>query len=176
MDKTIVSQLAPFVLGDYELVPDSIELIQLYTVLEENIEKAELRTGLSFPTPMKEFWRELGCGFITQSLDGSRQTDQVNLMMGPLTVVDAIFSEGIYGLAPVEEGLIPFFDTGDSNLIALKATPDGGWEVVTAYSSTPIRPSLDAFLKDLLVDPEFYLDVQSANYRIQHPDYKGELP
>lgn len=93
----------------------------------------EQRLGFSFPTALKEFWLEIGCGFLqsTPNNVGKATIDHNNRIMDPTSIADIILLKEESGLILpwmleyYEEGYltdedIPFFEIQTSDFLFMK--------------------------------------------------------
>lgn len=97
---------------------------------EDELLNTEARLGFDFPNELREFYLEVGYGFIK-----GRNSNAINRIMGPDTVADINLREDIYEFDPdlvgiyEEEDRLIFFEVNEGVYLTLdlnitKRTPD----------------------------------------------------
>lgn len=115
--------------------------------MEEIIQYA----GMGYPVDLIECWLEIGCGFFSRRSDGTRVTSFQNRLLGPDEIHDLKTGGAFPENDPFEIGM-PFFETADMRFLILRADRS-----IVHQSGVLISESLERFLRDLIVDPEFWL-------------------
>jgi antitoxin YxxD len=134
---------------------------KFYPVGKREVEEAEQRLNRTFPKELREFYLQIGYGFMC-----FHQKTFDNLIMGPHSIADLILGEDIwedYDL--VEEiaedpHLFPFFFLGNDDLIFFdlsQETREGIHPV--DYAGVIIAESLEDFLRKLDAKENYYLYV-----------------
>jgi hypothetical protein len=90
---------------------------KFYPVGKREVEEAEQRLNRTFPKELREFYLQIGYGFMCIN-----QSTSINRIMSPHSIADLILGEDIwedYDLMEEigEPHLFPFFDLGDNDLI-----------------------------------------------------------
>ena len=90
-------------------------------ITQKEIAEAENKIGFQFPESLKEFWLEIGYGFLRSNIKGE-SVDSGNLIMSPGMVADTILRDEeesailLHVLEDfLEDGDIPFFDAGNGD-------------------------------------------------------------
>ena len=148
----------------------SAEENSFYSITEDNIKEEENRIGFCFPKELKEFWRELGCGFFRASTPEKNisQKDWVNRLLPPEDIASILLegSESELMVAPAyelyqglkREGDFPFFEIGDSyDFLYMNFNKPGVYEL----DGNKIADSLEEFVHRLYYEsPIYYLNIE----------------
>lgn len=119
-------------------------------------EKRLKHIGYEFPAELKNFWTEIGCGYLC-SID---RLD--NGLEEPKTILDIYFQEGDWtdigcNCDIIAENELPFFRT--NNLSYLTIGLEKGINFGKVYKSgEEIASTLTDFIKSLMKNPAYYLD------------------
>jgi antitoxin YxxD len=132
-----------------------------YPLNEREVEAAEKRLNRTFPKELREFYLQIGYGFMCIN-----QSTFINRIMDPHSIADLILGEDIwedyYLVEEIAEDphLFPFFELGDDCLIFLdlsQETRDGIHPV--DYTGIIIAESIEDFLRKLDAEENYYLSV-----------------
>ncbi|MBE5099329.1 SMI1/KNR4 family protein [Priestia aryabhattai] len=136
---------------------------QFYHVCEADIEEVERTLGLKFPFELRKFLLEVGYGF----LRGSEYN--INRIMGPSSIRDARLKVNDFEFYPdielyedLEEGKLLFFEANESALLLIEISEEQNNAIY--YDDTKIADSLEEFLKKVMEDDNYYIDL--AGYDI----------
>lgn len=136
---------------------------QFYPVCEADIEEVEGTLGLKFPFELRKFLLEVGYGFI----QGSEYN--INRIMGPSSIRDARLKVNDFEFYPdielyedLEEGKLLFFEANESALLLIEISEEQNNAIY--YDDTKIADSLEEFLKKVMEDDNYYIDL--AGYDI----------
>jgi antitoxin YxxD len=134
---------------------------KFYPLLKREVEEAEHRLNRTFPKELREFYLQIGYGFMCIN-----QSTFINRIMDPHSIADLILGEDIwedyYLVEEIAEDphLFPFFELGDDCLIFLdlsQETRDGIHPV--DYTGIIIAESIEDFLRKLDAEENYYLSV-----------------
>jgi len=123
----------------------------------QDIDAAEQRletTGYQFPTELKNFWYEMGCGYLCSNFLAD------NVFEDPKALLDIYFSEGEWSklkttLNFYEANEFPFLRTTNFNYITIGL--EAGNNLGKIYlNGIEIAGSLSEFIQHLLNNPIFY--------------------
>lgn len=136
---------------------------QFYPVCEADIEEVEGTLGLKFPFELRKFLLEVGYGFLQSS------KDNINRIMGPSSIRDARLKVNDFEFYPdielyedLEEGKLLFFEANESALLLIEISEEQNNAIY--YDDTKIADSLEEFLKKVMEDDNYYIDL--AGYDI----------
>ncbi|MGA8942120.1 MAG: SMI1/KNR4 family protein [Thermoactinomyces sp.] len=136
-----------------------------YPLDEREIEEAEKRLNQKFPKELREFYQQIGYGFMCINHDSF-----TNRIMDPHSVADLILGEYIYEdyylVDEIAEDphLFPFFEVGDDIYIFLdlsQKTNDGNHPVV--YTGLKVADSLEQFLRKLDAEENYYIYIDDED-------------
>ena len=144
-------------------------------IRQDEIDNAERELGFELPKALKEFWLEIGCGFLKKSITGIATT-AINRIMDPCSVADMILLrhedcvlpdiEELFdeGWIDIEKGEIIFFEIGDSSsFLVMKPNsikPDGVYDMLGRL----MIDSFEEFIWRLYHEsPDFYLYLDYKN-------------
>ncbi|MDT0111341.1 SMI1/KNR4 family protein [Listeria booriae] len=135
----------------------SIEGNEFYELDKSEVRLVESELGIEFPVALKDFYNEVGYGFLKNS--GSN----VNRLMDPesvrdfrLRVNDFEFFPDIEIYDKYEEGKLIFFEASETALMSI------GTEKTDSriyYYDVPIADSLGEFLIKMVEDDKYYLEL-----------------
>lgn len=129
-----------------------------------DIEEAEERLGFALPQQLKEFYVEIGFGFLCAPKNNLETTDErllarsVNRVIGPGEAADLYLGEGDVG--PQEDflpWLFPFFDLGEGTFLVLMSQDDDDKGVYWPDGKKLVAANLEEFFRKLHEDPNFYV-------------------
>ncbi|MCZ8533347.1 SMI1/KNR4 family protein [Psychrobacillus psychrodurans] len=127
--------------------------------LQENeLLNAEERLGFELPKELRDFYLEVGYGFIKGS-----NGNAINRFMDPDTIADITLREGIYEFDPDLEGIyeeddkLVFFEVNEGVYLTLdlnnpKQTP-------VYFFDAQIAGSLEEFIRKIDEDAEYFMDM-----------------
>ncbi|WP_061808727.1 SMI1/KNR4 family protein [Rossellomorea vietnamensis] len=119
---------------------------------------AEKRLGFGLPNELREFYLEVGYGFIKGS-----NMDAINRLMDPDTIVDITLREGIYEFDPdldgiyEEEDKLVFFEVNEGVYLTLAL--DTSKQSPVYFFETQIAASLEEFLRKIDDDADYFIDM-----------------
>ena len=127
--------------------------------LQENeLLDAEERLGFELPNELRDFYLEVGYGFIKGS-DGNA----INRIMDPDTVADITLREGIYEFDPDLEGIyedddkLVFYEVNEGIYLTLELnTPQ---QTPVYFFETQIAGSFEEFIRKVDEDAEYFRDM-----------------
>ncbi|MGA8942629.1 MAG: SMI1/KNR4 family protein [Thermoactinomyces sp.] len=129
-----------------------------YSLDEREIEEAEKRLNQKFPKELREFYLQIGYGFMCKS--GKNMF--INRIMDPHSVADLILGENIYEdyylVDEIAEDphLFPFFEVGDDSFIFLDLSKETKYYPVI-WELFQVAYSLEQFLRKLDDQENYYL-------------------
>ncbi|MCM3162671.1 SMI1/KNR4 family protein [Metabacillus litoralis] len=127
--------------------------------LQENeLLDAEERLGFELPNELRDFYLEVGYGFIKGS-DGNA----INRIMDPDTIADITLREGIYEFDPDLEGIyedddkLVFYEVNEGVYLTLDLnTPQ---QTPVYFFETQIAGSLEEFIRKVDENAEYFRDM-----------------
>ncbi|MCA1201996.1 MULTISPECIES: SMI1/KNR4 family protein [Bacillaceae] len=127
--------------------------------LQENeLLDAEERLGFELPNELRDFYLEVGYGFIK-----GRDGNTINRIMDPDTIADITLREGIYEFDPDLEGIyeeddkLVFYEVNEGVYLTLDLnTPQ---QTPVYFLETQIAGSLGEFIRKVNEDPEYFMDM-----------------
>ena len=133
----------------------SSPLNQFYPLTRDKIKESESKLGIMFPKLLREFYLEIGYGFI-----GS-EVGNINRIMDPESVLDFRLRQNDFEFYPdieiydeFEEDKMIFFEANESALISIGFGSDNSGKIY--YYDEEISKNLGEFLEKLLEDDTFY--------------------
>lgn len=130
-------------------------LNQFYPLTRDKIKKSEARLGIMFPKLLREFYLEIGYGFI-----GSK-VGNINRIMDPASVLDFRLGQNDFEFYPdieiydeFEEDKMIFFEANESALISIGFGSDNSGKIY--YYDVEISKNLSEFLEKLSENDTFY--------------------
>ena len=128
---------------------------QFYPLTKDEIKNSESKLGIIFPKLLREFYLEIGYGFI-----GS-EVGNINRIMDPESVLDFRLRQNDFEFYPdieiydeFEEDKMIFFEANESALISIGFGSDNSGKIY--YYDKEISKNLEEFLEKLLEDDTFY--------------------
>ncbi|MBE7127455.1 SMI1/KNR4 family protein [Bacillus mycoides] len=119
---------------------------------------AEERLGFAFPNELRNFYLEVGYGFIK-----GNNVDAINRIMDPDTIADITLREGIYEFDPDLEGIyeeedkLVFYEVNEGVYLTLDLnTPQ---QTPVYFFETQIADSLEEFIRKINQDAEYFVDM-----------------
>jgi hypothetical protein len=161
--------LKPFVKDKEEIYSKDNNLF--FPVTEKEIQEAEETLKMPFPSQLKEFYREIGYGFLTSPYNPppDYRFCNINRISSPGTIRDILvegpgswfISEATYEL--LEPGDLPFFEIADGSCFLLmklnSENPNAVWDW-----DTKIEDSFERFIWRLYYeDPGYYGEIITAD-------------
>jgi hypothetical protein len=130
----------------------------MYPVTLERIEAAETRMQLKFPSELRQFFLEAGCGFWQQGVkDLERNQFLINRIADPGDIAGMV-CEPDYPTRPctgLKPGEIPFFDRGDRDYFLVNARSEDPNRVLWP-SGRLVTGSLVEFFDRLYQHADFF--------------------
>ena len=130
----------------------------LSPVKEVYIIEAEARTKLTFPSELKEFYREIGSGFFCKGVkDIVPPKYLINCILDPITIADLVCDKDDarrpYG--GFDHGTIPVFDMGDRDYLIMNTTAENPNQVLW-QSGRLMMDSFENFMNRLYEHADFF--------------------
>lgn len=131
---------------------------------DAEIEKEEKRLGFNFPDQLKDFWKEIGYGFLKTGTIGDTAKHCINRIMHPTQIADIIcLKENSRLILPgvfIVEGAIPFFEISDLDdflvMLPNSANPGAIYDQWGDY----VEKDLETFIHRLYYEsPTYYLRI-----------------
>ncbi|MFC7441064.1 SMI1/KNR4 family protein [Laceyella putida] len=133
-----------------------------YPLDQSQIIEAENRINRTFPRELKDFFEQIGYGFMCK--DGKNLF--TNRLMDPHSIADLVLGENIYEdyylIDELEEEphLFPFFEVGDDSFIFLDLNQQSEKGICPVdYAGIKIADSLEEFMRKLDAQENYYLAV-----------------
>lgn len=131
---------------------------KFYKLTEAEIEDSELKLGFSFPYLLKEFYKEVGYGFLAS------QVENFNRIMDPESVLDFRLRRNDYEFYPdieifddFEEEKLIFFEANEVALLSIGFGSENNGKIY--YYNSEISANLEEFLEKLSEDDTFYYNL-----------------
>ena len=128
---------------------------QFHPLTKDEIKNSESKLEIIFPKLLREFYLEIGYGFI-----GS-EVGNINRIMAPESVLDFRLRQNDFEFYPdieiydeFEEDKMIFFEANESVLISIGFGSDNSGKIY--YYDEEISKNLGEFLEKLLEDDTFY--------------------
>ena len=128
---------------------------QFHPLTKDEIKNSESTGGVILPKLLREFYLEIGYGFI-----GS-EVGNINRIMDPESVLDFRLRQNDFEFYPdieiydeFEEDKMIFFEANESVLISIGFGSDNNGKIY--YYDKEISKNLEEFLEKLLEDDAFY--------------------
>lgn len=128
------------------------EMNLFFKVTEEEIELAEARMKIKFPNSIKNFYREIGYGFL------GRNRYYINRIMAPDDIADYVCGNDVYEYVDksiYNEDELVFMHIGDEDFLTLKYS--GKFEGEILYFGEKIADSFEEFINKMLDKPNYYI-------------------
>lgn len=129
-----------------------------FSVAKEEIAELQMSLNRDIPFELYEFWEKVGYGFI----GGSEYN--INRIMDPLSVRDFRLRKGDFQFLPdieiydeYEEEKLIFYEASESAYISIEMSDVTENKIY--YYDVKIADSLQEFLKKILDDDEYYVDM-----------------
>ncbi|KQL58581.1 MULTISPECIES: SMI1/KNR4 family protein [Bacillaceae] len=128
---------------------------QFYPLDETVIKQAENDLGITFPKELREFYMELGYGFL------KGDSGNINRLMDPLSVRDFRLKQNDFEYFPdidLYDDLVDeyvFFEVNETVLFTIKRLDDGN---PIFYDEILIANSLEEFLIQFSKDDSYYME------------------
>ena len=136
-----------------------------YPVSKREIEIAEERLGFLFPSDLKTFFEEIGCGFLKIGVDDSkRDPSLVNRFLSPKEIADILLDEDNM-MRPYEgflKGVMPFFDVGENTYLVLRPKSRTPNKVFWPDGKETIAETFHEFVERLHKNADFYRNSSSS--------------
>ena len=133
-------------------------LNKFYPLNIDAIKKSESKLGLDIPQLLKEFYIEVGYGFIKSKLDN------VNRVMDPESVLDFRLRQNDFEFYPdieifddFEENKLVFFEANETVMISIGFGSNNYGKIY--YYDMEISKNLKEFFDKLLEDDTFYYNL-----------------
>ncbi|EJS04783.1 SMI1/KNR4 family protein [Bacillus mycoides] len=131
---------------------------KFFKLQENELIVAEERLGFAFPNELRNFYLEVGYGFIK-----GNNVDAINRIMDPDTIADITLREGIYEFDPDLEGIyeeedkLVFYEVNEGVYLTLDLnTPQ---QTPVYFFETQIADSLEGFIRKINQDTEYFVDM-----------------
>ncbi|MEK4820085.1 MULTISPECIES: SMI1/KNR4 family protein [Priestia] len=132
---------------------------QFYPVSKNDIEEVEETLGLKFPFELRKFLLEIGYGFL------QRAEYNIHRIMGPSSIRDARLKVNDFEFYPdievyedLEEDKLIFFEVNESALLLIDISEEQHNAVY--YDDIKIADSLEEFLRKIMEDDKYYIDLE----------------
>ncbi|HDR7785351.1 MULTISPECIES: SMI1/KNR4 family protein [Bacillus] len=131
---------------------------KFFKLQENELIVAEKRLGFAFPNELRNFYLEVGYGFIK-----GNNVDAINRIMDPDTIADITLREGIYEFDPDLEGIyeeedkLVFYEVNEGVYLTLDLnTPQ---QTPVYFFETQIADSLEEFIRKINQDTEYFVNM-----------------
>lgn len=129
-----------------------------YPVTENEIEKVEKELDIKIPKELVNFYIEVGYGFIKGSeFNINRIMDPFSIRDFRLRVNDFEFYPDIEIYDEFENNKLVFFEGSESALMSIELNENNRSPIY--YNDTQIATSLEEFLRKLVENDKYYLDL-----------------
>lgn len=132
---------------------------QFYPISEKEIEEVESTLEMKFPHDLREFFIEVGFGFLEKS------EYNINRIMGPASIRDARLRVNDFEYYPdieayeeLEEDKLIFFEANESALLLIELGDEKNNAIY--YDEIKIADSLEEFLRKIIEDDNYYMDME----------------
>lgn len=130
---------------------------KFYPVDMDECNDVEVQLGIRFPNMFKEFYKEVGYGFL------SSQVDNINRVMDPKSILDFRLRQNDYEFYPdieiyeeFEDDKLIFFEGNESSMISIGTGEEN--EGIVYYYDVEISKNLKEFLDKISQNDSFYYD------------------
>ncbi|KWW22044.1 hypothetical protein AS888_04415 [Peribacillus simplex] len=129
---------------------------KFFPLKEKDLIKAEERIGFKFPPELREFYLEVGYGFLKGNNENS-----ISRLMNPVTIADITLREGIYEYDPDLEWIyeeadkLVFYEVNEGVYLTLDLNDTQRSSV--HFFDNKIADSLESFIKKVDEDNEYFL-------------------
>lgn len=129
-----------------------------YKLDSDEILEAESRLQMSFPEELRDFYKQVGYGFLCNT-----DKNGINRIMDPASVADFILGEDIYEFDSdrelyLDDSKLVFFEISEGTYLTmdlLRANENGQCPIY--YFDSKIADTLGEFLKEMNVNTDYYL-------------------
>ena len=131
---------------------DSSKQHRFFKVEEGEIERAEKRMQFEFPNCIKEFYREIGYGFI------AKNPNFYNRIMHPDDIADYVCNDDVYEYVDKSvygDDELVFMHIQDEDFLTIKCS--GELEGKIIYMGSIIADSFEEFIKEMYNNPNYYI-------------------
>ncbi len=137
-------------------------------ISNNSINEFEQKLGFNFPTQLKEFWQEVGCGFlvVTHESIGSSTFDHDNRILPPEDIADIMLLKEESSLILPDyadylvPGDMPFFAIADSSSFLIMRPLSDNPNAVYSFGGRKIEDNFETFIYRLYYEsPTYYLHV-----------------
>jgi len=131
---------------------------KFFKLQENELMVAEERLGFAFPNELKNFYLEVGYGFIK-----GNNVDSINRIMDPDTIADITLREGIYEFDPDLEGIyeeedkLVFYEVNEGVYLTLDLS--ASQQTPVYFFEAKIANSLEEFIGKINQDTEYFADM-----------------
>ena len=133
-------------------------LNQFYPVKLDEIKNSESKLAIQIPKLLKEFYVEVGYGFLKSKVDN------INRIMDPESVLDFRLGQHDFEFYPdieiynqFEDDKLVFFEANEVVLLSIGFATENKGKIY--YYDKEISPNLVEFLERLMEDDTFYYDL-----------------
>lgn len=150
---------------------------KFYPVEESEIISAEHWLGYEFPSELKQFYQEIGYGFLThpKTFGENYSFCNVNRINPPDLIIDMLQNGAESGfIAPdvyedLEAGDLPVFEIGDSTRFLIMKALSAKHNAVYTVSGIKIEDSFERFIYRLYHEnPSYYDDIIEDYYKTKN--------
>lgn len=136
-----------------------------YPVNDEDIKQTEELLKIEFPSQLKEFYKEIGYGFLVAPVDPPPDYNFYNTnRINPPRFIEAILLEGQESglisrdvFEDLQPGDLPFFEIGDSSSFMIMKLNSDNPNAVWFMGQEKIEDSFEKFIWNLYFDdPAYY--------------------
>ena len=132
---------------------------RFWRVEEKDVLTAEAHLGYKFPSELRAFFLEIGCGFFAQGAkDKKRDRSLINGILSPSEISDLLLNNE-NPARPAEgfmNGVMPFFDIGENSYLVLRPESGKPNRVYWPDGKKAIANDLQAFFENLRQEAGFY--------------------
>ncbi|MBM3469090.1 MAG: SMI1/KNR4 family protein [Alphaproteobacteria bacterium] len=145
-----------------------------YPVCEEDINQTEMLLKIEFPSQLKEFYREIGYGFliIPKNPPKDYKFYNTNRINPPSVIKDILIYGSESGLISrdvyedLQPGDLPFFEIGDSSSFLIMKLKSDNPNAVWCRGDIKIEDSFERFIWRLYYeDPAYYGAIIEVAYK-----------
>jgi len=132
---------------------------KFYELKENDLTEAEERLGFSFPKELREFYLEIGYGFIKGNSENA-----INRLLDPDTIADITLREDIYEFDPDLDGIyededkLVFYEVNEGVYLTLDLNETDKSPVF--FFDTKIADSLEEFVEKVDQDDQYFADME----------------
>ncbi|KAA6452745.1 SMI1/KNR4 family protein [Bacillus swezeyi] len=143
-------------MGKFDFVKNNNH--KFYELKENDLTEAEERLGFSFPKELREFYLEIGYGFIKGNNENA-----INRLLDPDTIADITLREDIYEFDPDLDGIyededkLVFYEVNEGVYLTLDLNETDKSPVF--FFDTKIADSLEEFVEKVDQDDQYFADM-----------------